>query len=85
MVLYIGFYASILPLLNLLGAKDLSEPDFSMYLCPYRYSHYRKMRDSIDKYEGGLEMFSRGYEKFGFNRRYACFLISIACCSCFFF
>ncbi|KAG5553363.1 hypothetical protein RHGRI_011290 [Rhododendron griersonianum] len=34
----------------------------------YRYSHYRKMRDSIDKYEGGLEMFSRGYEKFGFNR-----------------
>ncbi|KAI3725241.1 hypothetical protein L1987_65022 [Smallanthus sonchifolius] len=34
----------------------------------YRYSHYKKMRESIDKYEGGLEAFSRGYEKFGFTR-----------------
>ncbi|XP_057513372.1 1,4-alpha-glucan-branching enzyme 2-2, chloroplastic/amyloplastic-like isoform X1 [Actinidia eriantha] len=34
----------------------------------YRYAHYTKMREDIDKYEGGLETFSRGYEKFGFNR-----------------
>ncbi|CAI9783300.1 unnamed protein product [Fraxinus pennsylvanica] len=34
----------------------------------YRYGHYKKMREAIDKYEGGLEMFSRGYEKFGFTR-----------------
>lgn len=27
------------------------------------------MREAIDKYEGGLEAFSRGYEKFGFTRR----------------
>jgi len=27
------------------------------------------MRDMIDKYEGGLDAFSRGYEKFGFTRR----------------
>jgi 1,4-alpha-glucan branching enzyme len=51
----------------------------------YRYSHYRKMRDSIDKYEGGLETFSRGHEKFGFNRRYICSFISIAWCSWIFF
>lgn len=35
----------------------------------YRYGHYKKMREAIDKYEGGLELFSRGYEKFGFIRR----------------
>ncbi|XP_071701824.1 1,4-alpha-glucan-branching enzyme 2-2, chloroplastic/amyloplastic-like [Rutidosis leptorrhynchoides] len=34
----------------------------------YRYSHYKKLRESIDKYEGGLEAFSRGYEKLGFTR-----------------
>ncbi|PWA64409.1 1,4-alpha-glucan-branching enzyme 1, chloroplastic/amyloplastic [Artemisia annua] len=34
----------------------------------YRYSHYKKIRESIDKYEGGLEAFSRGYEKLGFTR-----------------
>jgi 1,4-alpha-glucan branching enzyme len=34
----------------------------------YRYGHYKKMREEIDKYEGGLEVFSRGYEKFGFTR-----------------
>jgi hypothetical protein len=28
------------------------------------------VREHIDKLEGGLEAFSRGYEKFGFNRRY---------------
>uniref|UniRef100_A0A7N0VI88 Glycoside hydrolase family 13 N-terminal domain-containing protein n=1 Tax=Kalanchoe fedtschenkoi TaxID=63787 RepID=A0A7N0VI88_KALFE len=32
----------------------------------YRYGQYRKLRESIDKYEGGLEAFSRGYEKMGF-------------------
>lgn len=34
----------------------------------YRYSHYKKIREAIDKYEGGLEAFSRGYEKLGFIR-----------------
>ncbi|KAL2250744.1 UNVERIFIED_CONTAM: 1,4-alpha-glucan-branching enzyme 1, chloroplastic/amyloplastic [Sesamum indicum] len=34
----------------------------------YRYGQYRRLRDSIDKNEGGLEKFSRGYEKLGFNR-----------------
>ncbi|XP_058003419.1 1,4-alpha-glucan-branching enzyme 1, chloroplastic/amyloplastic isoform X2 [Hevea brasiliensis] len=34
----------------------------------YRYSEYRRLREEIDKYEGGLDAFSRGYEKFGFSR-----------------
>ncbi|XP_041998026.1 1,4-alpha-glucan-branching enzyme 2-2, chloroplastic/amyloplastic-like [Salvia splendens] len=34
----------------------------------YRYDQYRKLRAAIDKNEGGLEAFSRGYEKFGFVR-----------------
>ncbi|XP_075095813.1 1,4-alpha-glucan-branching enzyme 1, chloroplastic/amyloplastic-like [Nicotiana tabacum] len=33
-----------------------------------RFSEYKKMREAIDKYEGGLEAFSRGYEKKGFTR-----------------
>ncbi|KAK8705191.1 hypothetical protein V6N13_048797 [Hibiscus sabdariffa] len=33
----------------------------------YRYAQYKRMREEIDKYEGGLEVFSRGYEKFGFT------------------
>eukprot|EP00249_Psilotum_nudum_P019294 c27182_g1_i1 orf=709-3138(+) len=32
----------------------------------YRYEQYKKKRDLIDKHEGGLEAFSRGYEKMGF-------------------
>ncbi|XP_039057127.1 1,4-alpha-glucan-branching enzyme 1, chloroplastic/amyloplastic-like [Hibiscus syriacus] len=32
----------------------------------YRYAQYKRMREDIDKYEGGLEVFSRGYEKLGF-------------------
>ncbi|KAB1221286.1 1,4-alpha-glucan-branching enzyme 1, chloroplastic/amyloplastic [Morella rubra] len=34
----------------------------------YRYGQYKRIRDAIDKCEGGLEAFSRGYEKFGFTR-----------------
>ncbi|CAN6238294.1 unnamed protein product [Urochloa humidicola] len=34
----------------------------------YRYSLYRRLRSDIDEHEGGLEAFSRSYEKFGFNR-----------------
>ncbi|KAI6697888.1 hypothetical protein NL676_018007 [Syzygium grande] len=34
----------------------------------YRFGQYSRMREAIDKYEGGLEAFSRGYEKFGFTR-----------------
>uniref|UniRef100_A0A0D9YT34 1,4-alpha-glucan branching enzyme n=1 Tax=Oryza glumipatula TaxID=40148 RepID=A0A0D9YT34_9ORYZ len=38
------------------------------YHLEYRYSLYRRLRSDIDQYERGLETFSRGYEKFGFNR-----------------
>ncbi|XP_061370951.1 1,4-alpha-glucan-branching enzyme 1, chloroplastic/amyloplastic-like isoform X2 [Gastrolobium bilobum] len=34
----------------------------------FRYGQYKKLREEIDKYEGGLDAFSRGYEKFGFTR-----------------
>ncbi|AED90637.1 1, 4-alpha-glucan branching enzyme protein soform SBE2.2 precursor [Arabidopsis thaliana] len=34
----------------------------------YRYGQYKRLREEIDKYEGGLEAFSRGYEKLGFSR-----------------
>ncbi|KAH9738381.1 SBE2.2 [Citrus sinensis] len=34
----------------------------------YRYGRYKQMCEDIDKYEGGLAAFSRGYEKFGFIR-----------------
>eukprot|EP00899_Mesostigma_viride_P022412 jgi/Mesvir1/3355/Mv06741-RA.1 len=34
----------------------------------YRYDQYKRMRADIDKYEGGLEKFSRGYETFGFTK-----------------
>lgn len=33
-----------------------------------RYGQYKKLRWEIDENEGGLEKFSRGYEKMGFNR-----------------
>ncbi|XP_051131607.1 1,4-alpha-glucan-branching enzyme 2-2, chloroplastic/amyloplastic-like [Andrographis paniculata] len=41
--------------------------NFSRHL-NYRYSEYRKARNVIEIHEGGLEVFSRGYEKFGFTR-----------------
>ncbi|KAJ7560749.1 hypothetical protein O6H91_04G144000 [Diphasiastrum complanatum] len=34
----------------------------------YRYKEYKKKRNLIEEYEGGLEAFSKGFEKFGFNR-----------------
>ncbi|ERN13141.1 1,4-alpha-glucan-branching enzyme 2-2, chloroplastic/amyloplastic isoform X1 [Amborella trichopoda] len=34
----------------------------------YRYRQYKNLRLLIDQNEGGLDAFSRGYEKFGFNR-----------------
>lgn len=34
----------------------------------YRFEQYKKKRELIDKFEGGLEAFSRGYEKMGFNK-----------------
>ncbi|EPS60100.1 hypothetical protein M569_14702, partial [Genlisea aurea] len=34
----------------------------------YRFSQYRKLREAIDTFEGGLEAFSRGFEKLGFTR-----------------
>lgn len=42
---------------------------FFLMLSTFRYSQYKKMREAIDKYEGGLEAFSRGYEKMGFTHR----------------
>lgn len=47
---------------------ELAEVLLLYFFC-FRYSQYKKMRDMIDKYEGGLDAFSRGYEKFGFIRR----------------
>ncbi|KAL9253766.1 1,4-alpha-glucan-branching enzyme 1, chloroplastic/amyloplastic-like protein [Drosera capensis] len=41
--------------------------DFRDHL-DYRYEQYKKVRKAIDNTEGGLEAFSRGYEKFGFTR-----------------
>ncbi|KAH9620514.1 hypothetical protein KSS87_017206 [Heliosperma pusillum] len=35
----------------------------------YRYSMYRRLREEINRFEGSLESFSRGYEKMGFTRR----------------
>ncbi|XP_058739081.1 1,4-alpha-glucan-branching enzyme 1, chloroplastic/amyloplastic [Vicia villosa] len=34
----------------------------------FRYGQYKRLREEIDKYEGGLDAFSRGYEKLGFIR-----------------
>ncbi|KAJ0096329.1 hypothetical protein Patl1_28086 [Pistacia atlantica] len=33
----------------------------------------KKMREDIDRYGGGLELFSHGYEKLGFMHRYHTF------------
>uniref|UniRef100_A0A2C9V9I4 1,4-alpha-glucan-branching enzyme 1, chloroplastic/amyloplastic n=1 Tax=Manihot esculenta TaxID=3983 RepID=A0A2C9V9I4_MANES len=46
---------------------DPSLTGFRQHL-DYRYSQYKRLREEIDKYEGGLDAFSRGYEKFGFSR-----------------
>lgn len=42
---------------------------FFFFVVGYSYKQYRRLREEIDKYEGGLEAFSRGYEKLGFLRR----------------
>jgi len=34
------------------------------------------LHDEINKHEGGLDTFSRGYEKFGFIRRY-CAMVAL--------
>ncbi|XP_028784874.1 1,4-alpha-glucan-branching enzyme 1, chloroplastic/amyloplastic isoform X1 [Neltuma alba] len=34
----------------------------------FRYGQYKRLREEIEKHEGGLEAFSRGYEKLGFTR-----------------
>lgn len=46
--------------------------DFAQVSCifvGYSYGQYKRLREEIDKSEGGLEAFSRGYEKLGFLRR----------------
>jgi 1,4-alpha-glucan branching enzyme len=35
-----------------------------------RFSRYGEIRHFIEQHEGGLDAFSRGYEKLGFTRRY---------------
>ena len=55
---------------------------FGCILC-YSFGQYKKMREAIDKYEGGLDLFSRGYEKMGFTRRYYPFAVSGDWCPCF--
>ncbi|XP_027353590.1 1,4-alpha-glucan-branching enzyme 1, chloroplastic/amyloplastic isoform X2 [Abrus precatorius] len=34
----------------------------------FRFGQYKRLRYEIDKHEGGLDAFSRGYENFGFTR-----------------
>ncbi|VAH47604.1 unnamed protein product [Triticum turgidum subsp. durum] len=46
---------------------DPTLKDFRSHL-DYRYSEYKRIRAAIDQLEGGLEAFSRGYEKLGFTR-----------------
>uniref|UniRef100_A0A453BXL0 Glycosyl hydrolase family 13 catalytic domain-containing protein n=4 Tax=Aegilops tauschii subsp. strangulata TaxID=200361 RepID=A0A453BXL0_AEGTS len=46
---------------------DPTLKDFRSHL-DYRYSEYKRIRAAIDQHEGGLEAFSRGYEKLGFTR-----------------
>lgn len=38
-------------------------------MCPSspRYAQYKKWSDTIDKTEGGLDKFSKGYHSFGLN------------------
>ncbi|KAL7247872.1 hypothetical protein ACSBR2_002724 [Camellia fascicularis] len=61
------------------AVKDVKAKDVETYVPSHdvskekdvvrqRYAHYKRMREEIDKCEGGLEVFSRGYEKFGFTR-----------------
>ena len=40
-----------------------------------RFEQYKRKREFIDKHEGGLEAFSRGYENMGFTKRYATVLM----------
>ncbi|KAJ0020418.1 hypothetical protein Pint_31606 [Pistacia integerrima] len=40
-----------------------------------RYGQYKKMREDIDRYEGDLELFSRGYEKLGFMHSFVAWAI----------
>lgn len=40
----------------------------------YRYEQYLKWKEKIKKYEGGLEKFSSGFLKFGFNREGDCII-----------
>jgi len=72
-----AFICFILPQVAVLSFSAVPAPGhvqlkskecFSM-LSTFRFSEYKKMREAIDKYEGGLEAFSRGYEKKGFTRR----------------
>ena len=39
-----------------------------MRVCAHRWSRYKELRAAIDANEGGLEKFSRGFERLGFNR-----------------
>ena len=45
----------------------LSLVTLSIFL-PRRYRCFSDLKNTIEKNEGGLEKFSRGYERFGINR-----------------
>ena len=45
--------------------KYMLDYDLSVYNCCCRYKGYVTIKEKIHKSEGGLETFSRGYERFG--------------------
>jgi hypothetical protein len=52
------------------GTNTANFECFVVCLCGFnRYSEYKRIRAAIDQHEGGLDAFSRGYEKLGFTRR----------------
>lgn len=56
-------------MLDCVQSKTLTYYMLCMFV-NYSYGQYKRLREAIDKNEGGLEVFSRGYKKFGFTRRY---------------
>ena len=50
--------------------SNLTELDCNVcvFNVPCRYKCFLSIKNDIQKHEGGLEAFSRGYERFGLNR-----------------
>lgn len=64
-----GLYQDIYPSPGLKTCVSILRYILITQACRCRYGQYIKLREQIDKNEGGLEAFSRGYEIFGFTRR----------------